>query len=155
MWVSIIHNSAWYKEVSRYCPLLITLSVRPSSYSALFSSFICICTEILLQGFPGGQCLRICLPIRETLVQSLAWEDSTCHGATRPVHHNYWAHALEPSSCNYWAYALQLLKPAHSRAHALQQEKPPQWEVCAPQLERKPTHNNRDQVQPKINKNKI
>ena len=26
-------------------------------------------------------------------------------GAGKPVHHNYWARALEPTGCNYWAPA--------------------------------------------------
>ena len=30
-----------------------------------------------------------------TWVRSLVWEDSTCHGATKPMCHSYWAHALE------------------------------------------------------------
>ena len=30
-------------------------------------------------------------------VQPLVWEDSTCPGATEPMHHNYWSPgALEP-----------------------------------------------------------
>ena len=36
--------------------------------------------------------------------------------------------------CNYWAHVLQLLKPACSKAHAPQPEKP-QWEAHASQLE--------------------
>ena len=47
-----------------------------------------------------------------TQVQALVQEDPTCHRATKPVHHNYWAWALEPVSHNYWARVLQLLKPA-------------------------------------------
>ena len=35
-----------------------------------------------------------------TWVRALVREDSTCHGATKPMHHNYWAHMP------------QLLKPA-------------------------------------------
>ena len=34
------------------------------------------------------QWLRIYLPMQETQVQSLIWEDPTCHGATKSVH-NY------------------------------------------------------------------
>ena len=41
------------------------------------------------------QWLRICLPMQETQVQSLVWEDSTCHRATKPIHLNYWTCALE------------------------------------------------------------
>ena len=70
------------------------------------------------------QWLRICLPMQGTQVQSLVQEDPTCHRATKPVHHNYWActleltshnywslHVLETSSHDYWAHVLQLLKP--------------------------------------------
>ena len=46
-----------------------------------------------------------------TWVQSLVWEDPTCHGAPKPMRHNYWACAVEPVSHNYWAHEPQLLKP--------------------------------------------
>ena len=36
-----------------------------------------------------AQWLRICLPMQGTWVRALVWEDPTCHGATRPVSHNY------------------------------------------------------------------
>ena len=55
-----------------------------------------------------------------TWLPSLVWEAPTCHGAAKPVRHNYWAYALEPVSHNYWAHAPQLLKPACLRACALQ-----------------------------------
>ena len=61
------------------------------------------------------QCLRICLPIKGTWVLSLTQEDPTCHGATKPMHHNYWVHALEPVSCSYWVWRPPLLSP-----HALE-----------------------------------
>ena len=35
------------------------------------------------------QWLRICLPMQETRVRALVWEDPTCRGASRPVSHNY------------------------------------------------------------------
>ena len=35
------------------------------------------------------QWLRICLLMQETWVQSLVWEDSTHHEATRPLSHRY------------------------------------------------------------------
>ena len=59
-------------------------------------------------------------------------------GAPKPVHHNYWACALELGSTNYWAHALQAVKPARPRVHAPQQEKPPQREACASQPESSP-----------------
>ena len=46
-----------------------------------------------------------------TWVRALLQEDPTCCGATKPVHHNYWACTLEPASHNYWARVPQLLKP--------------------------------------------
>ena len=36
-----------------------------------------------------AQWLRICLLMQGTRVRGLVWEDPTCHGATRPVSHNY------------------------------------------------------------------
>ena len=36
-----------------------------------------------------AQWLRIRPPMQGTWDQSLAWEDPTCCGATKPVHHNY------------------------------------------------------------------
>ena len=46
------------------------------------------------------QWLRICLTIQGIWVQSLVWKDRTCHGATKPMHHNYRAHALESMLCS-------------------------------------------------------
>ena len=36
-----------------------------------------------------AQWLRIHLPIQGTWVRALVQEDPTCHGATKPVRHNY------------------------------------------------------------------
>ena len=36
-----------------------------------------------------AQWLRVCLPMQGTRVRALVWEDPTCHGATRPVSHDY------------------------------------------------------------------
>ena len=36
-----------------------------------------------------AQWLRIHLPMQGTRIQALIWEDPTCRGATKPVHHNY------------------------------------------------------------------
>ena len=49
-----------------------------------------------------AQWLRIRLPVQGTQVRALVREDPTCRGATKPVHHNYWACALEPVCHNYW-----------------------------------------------------
>ena len=74
--------------------------------------------------------LGICLPIQGTWVLSLLWEDSMCHGATKPECHSV------PTT-----------------------RKDSQWEVHAPQQtvapahhnERKPEHSNKDPAQPKVN----
>ena len=50
-----------------------------------------------------AQWLRILLPMQRTRVRALVQEDPTCCGATRPVCHNCWACALEPTSHNYWS----------------------------------------------------
>ena len=63
-----------------------------------------------------------------TWVRALVREDPTCRGAPKPMRHNYWACAPEPASHNYWAHV--------PRVRAPQQEKPPQWEAHAPQLEK-------------------
>ena len=36
-----------------------------------------------------AQWLRVCLPMQETRVRALVWEDPTCRGATKPVSHSY------------------------------------------------------------------
>ena len=48
---------------------------------------------------------------RVTRVQSLEQEDSTCHGATEPMCHNYWACALVSVLYNKRSHCNQ--KPAH------------------------------------------
>ena len=55
--------------------------------------------------------LRICLPIQGTRVRSLVQEDPTYRGATKPMHHNYWACTLEPASHNYGEHPPQVVKP--------------------------------------------
>ena len=39
--------------------------------------------------FLVAQWLRVCLPMQGTWVQALVREDPTCHGATKPLCHNY------------------------------------------------------------------
>ena len=66
-----------------------------------------------------AQRLRICLPMQGTRVRSLVRVDPTCRGATKPVHHNYWAHVpqlrkpvrLEPVLRNKKSHSNE--KPAH------------------------------------------
>ena len=53
-----------------------------------------------------------------TWVRSLVQKDSTCNGATEPIHHNHWS--------------------PRTYTPAPQQEKPPQWDACTLQLESSP-----------------
>ena len=68
-----------------------------------------------------------------TQVWSLTWEDSTCHGATKPVRHDYWVQAPECVLCTrepplWQAWAAQLEWSTHSlqlvKACAQQQLQP-------------------------------
>ena len=90
--------------------MIFSINVDLTSYSLK----LCYRTSLV------AQWLRIHLPMQGTRVQALVWEDPTCHGATKPTCHNYWACALEPVSHSYWARVPQLLKPARSEAHVLQ-----------------------------------
>ena len=73
-------------------------------------------------GCLGGSVVRICLPVQETWVGSLIQENPMCHGAAKPMHHDYWACALEPMSRNYWSL-LTLEAMLHNR-RSYQNEKP-------------------------------
>ena len=90
------------------------------------------------------QGLIIYLPMKETQVQSLVQEDPTCHRATKPRCHSFWAYALEPRSCRYWARLPQLLKPeclepVSNNKRTYHNEKPPHSTKSSsylPQLEK-------------------
>ena len=88
--------------------------------------------------FPGGLWLKLCLPVQGTRVRSLVQSSPRAVG--------------QPST-------LLLMKPRHSRARAVPQEKPPQSEPRAarlgssprsPQLERARVGSGRDSVQPEV-----
>ena len=59
-----------------------------------------------------SQWMKVHVPVQGTWVQSLVWEDPTCLGATKRVHHNYWACTL---SSNYGACVLHPLMPPRPR----------------------------------------
>ena len=50
-----------------------------------------------------AQWWKVHLPMQKTWVWSLIWEDPTCRGPAKPVHHSHWTWALEPRNCNYWS----------------------------------------------------
>ena len=68
-----------------------------------------------------------------TRIPSLFWEDHPRLGATKPVHHNSWAHSLESTSITTDPTATEARVP---RVPALQQEKSLRREAWALQLER-------------------
>ena len=49
------------------------------------------------------QWLRIHLPMQRTWVQLPVRKDPICLGVTNPMCHEYWAHAVKPTSCSYWS----------------------------------------------------
>ena len=63
------------------------------------------------------QWLRIRLAMQGTRVPSLVWEDSTCRGAAKPVHHNCWAHAL-------WSLCFATSKATAVRSTTAREEAP-------------------------------
>ena len=71
---------------------------------------------------PGGAVDKNPLANAGLWVLSLVREDPTCHGATKPMCHNYWACALQPTSCNYWNHHTLESEVANKRSH--QSEKP-------------------------------
>ena len=81
--------------------------------------------------------LRIRLPLQETWVWFLVWEDPTWPRATKPTHHS--PRVLQGPR------VLRGLRNTTTEArvptaHTLQQEKPTQGEAHTPQLESSPTH---------------
>ena len=78
-------------------PKYLSQSIELKKHTYIYTYIYSISTECnVLQKFKkteAGTCLvaqwvRIRLPMQGTRVQSLVWEDSTCCGATKPMHHN-------------------------------------------------------------------
>ena len=77
-----------------------------------------------------AQWLRICLPVQETQVRSLIWEDPARRRAIKPARHNYWACALERVLCNKRNHCSEKLAHCNSRAGPLattREEPAQQW----------------------------
>ena len=111
---SLVYKNRWSKQKDvnySYCHISRTWCKRHQKGASLVRQWI-----------------RIHLPMQETQFPFLVQEDTTCHGVTGSVYHNYWAWALGTISHNYRACTLELLKPTCPGAHALQQ-----WEACTTQ----------------------
>ena len=85
--------------------------------------FLLYLRTFLVSDFPGAPVIKNCLPMQEAWVRSLIQEDSTCCGATKPMH-NYWAHALEPGSHNYWSLSALEPMPAPTTREATTKRSP-------------------------------
>ena len=93
------------------CRVLSTLPGRQGRMgTSLSSQHPCVPkaqwgTSLVIQWY------RTCLPMQRTWVWSLVRGDSTYHRATKPEHHNYWAHPLEPVLRNKRSHHSE--KPTH------------------------------------------
>ena len=72
---------------------------QQSPYAKVITVPIYITKKTNIRTSLVAQWIETHLPVQGTWVQSLVWEDSTCCGASKRVHHNY------------WGCVLQLLKP--------------------------------------------
>ena len=83
------------------------------------------------------QCIRIHRSRQGTRVWSLLREDSTCCGATKPMHHNYWA-----LHCNCWNPCSTRETTTMRRPHKTTKGSPPslQWKKACTQQWRPTTH---------------
>ena len=93
-----------------------------SSKGYIWFPFIEVIKTFFLKTNPIGASLvaqwwSIHLPMQESQVRSLIWDDLTCCGVTKPMHHTYWACALQPRSHNCWSpWALEhVLRNRRSR----------------------------------------
>ena len=59
-----------------------------------------------------------------TQVRALVWEDPTCHGATKPVRHNYWAHKPQLLSPHATTTEPAHLEPVLHKERRHRNEKP-------------------------------
>ena len=114
---SLIHSMTKHHKRSRSLMLKRQISNLYGKVFHFYKNYTCV-------GFPGGSGVKkICLPMQESQVQSLVWEDPKSHGSTNPMGHNYWACAIEPRIHNYLALLPQILKSMCPRACALKQER--------------------------------
>ena len=96
-----------------------------------FSASIEKWNKDIFRGFPGGAVVKNPPANAGTQVQALVWEDPTCHRATKPVCHNYWAHVpqllkpmcLEPMLCNKRSHRNESSPATKSSPHSPQLEK--------------------------------
>ena len=88
--VEIFLHSTWSGKI-----LMLSRLEKLSMYIVLPRAHLKMIQKDIVKNTIGAslvaQWLRVCLPMQGTWVRALVWEDPTCHGATAPVSHNYWA----------------------------------------------------------------
>ena len=145
MLMALLISGVWRRQVLRTCVLMADGASTPDSRAVVLwrpqpftswwnmtsgsSEFIDLDESMLWNGSWASlmvQQLRIFLCNVRDNGSIPGMGRSQCHGAPRPMCHNYWAWAMAPRSQNYWTHVQWLLKSVHSTACALQQEKPPQ-----------------------------
>ena len=136
------YSSYWKGRMKAQFFLLNSFQINNLVPTGIFQIFLLVSWWNLYQdlrliqwGFPGGSVIMSPFACHCRRHRFDPWsEDPIYCRATKPVHHNYWAHAL-------------------------QQEKPRQWKACALQLESSPLLSpskecpcsNKDPGQAKIN----
>ena len=86
----MVVNRDWREGETGSCCLMGMKTFCIVGYNNVM--YLTLLNCILQNGYGASlvaQWLRVCLPMQGTRVRALVWEDPTCHGATRPVSHNY------------------------------------------------------------------
>ena len=82
------YNGVDYAELSHLIPIGM-LRLDLVSYLSSKDKKVNTFNKAFVGASLVAQWLRICLPMQETRVRALVWEDPTCHGANGPVSHSY------------------------------------------------------------------
>ena len=91
-------NKMWYIYTMEYYSAISRKEIMPFAATWMQLEIIILSKSERARQIPYNitdraslvaQWLRIRLPMQGTRVRALVWEDPTCHGATRPVSHNY------------------------------------------------------------------
>ena len=103
MWCGKLGGRAIWGRIDTCTWMTESIHCSPETITTLLISYT--------QNKPGNPVVKTRLPMQETRVQSLTWEDPTCRRTAKPVCHNYWAWALEPGCCLVAQLCLTLCDP--------------------------------------------
>ena len=104
----VIKDQSIYGQANKKNWTNYTFSIMCSMWGKIWPKMGCLMLLLFfhlehLGSFPGGSVVKNPPANAGTQVGSLSQEDPTYLGTTKPLHHNYWACALEPGSPNYWS----------------------------------------------------